>query len=260
MGEGHGGTQVQRRGLRVMDPGLAVRALAQVLDGRETQVTVADVDWARFAPAFTIRRPSPLISDLPEVGQALDAADGNPAAAGPATGLEQRLAGLSPTERTRVILELIQTEAAAVLGLPSTETVLARRPFRELGFDSLTAVELRNRLRAAIGIPLPATLIFDYPTSAVLADYLRAQICPAEASVKEPVFTELDQLESALSGIAEGDDTRAAVTVRLQTILSKWMGAPEPANTDAVTSRISSATADEVLSFIDAEFGLPDDG
>jgi short-subunit dehydrogenase/acyl carrier protein len=256
MGDGYGGDQVQRRGLRVMDPGLAVAALAQVLDSGETQVTVADVDWARFAPAFTIRRASPLIAGLPEVTQALDAGDGDSPATGPATGLDRRLAGLANAEQVRVILELVQTEAAAVLGLHSTETIRGARPFRELGFDSLTAVELRNRLKAAAGIPLPATLIFDYPTPAALADYLRAEIRHDEATAKDPVLTGLDQLESALADIAAGDsDTRAAITVRLQTILSSWMGAQDLAQTAAVTSRLSSATADEVLSFIDTEFG-----
>jgi short-subunit dehydrogenase/acyl carrier protein len=260
MGDGESGTQLQRRGMRGMDPGSAVRALAQVLDAGETLVTVADMDWARFAPAFTIRRSSPLIADLPEVSQALDARDTSPVATGTSAALEQRLAGLPHAEQVRVVLELIRGEAAAVLGLPSTETVTARRPFRELGFDSLTAVELRNRLRAVTGMPLPATLVFDHPTPAVLAGYLRAEIRHDEATVKDPVFTGLDQLESALSCLAEDSSARAEVTVRLQTILSRWLSTQDPASTEAITSRLSSATADEVLSFIDTEFGLSDDG
>jgi short-subunit dehydrogenase/acyl carrier protein len=255
MGEGDSGTQLQRRGLQVMDPGLAVLALAQVLDGGETQVTVADVDWARFAPAFTIRRPSPLIADLPEVRQALAARDGSPAGADTSTALELRLTGLPQAGQVRVILELIRAEAAAVLGLPSADTVSARRPFRELGFDSLTAVELRNRLRAVTGLPLPASLVFDYPTSAALADYLRAEICQDEATVAEPVLAELDQLESALSAMPEKNDMQAEVTARLQTMLSRLMAAQDTPEAAAVTSRLKSATADEVLNFIDKEFG-----
>jgi len=263
MGDGHGGTQVQRRGLMPMDPGRAVQALAQVLDGAETQVTVADVDWSRFAPAFIIRRPSPLIAGLPEVGEALAAAgDAGPAtigAGGPAAPLEQRLAGLPPAEQDRVVLELIQAEAAAVLGLGSAETVTARRPFRELGFDSLTAVELRNRLRAATGRPLPATLIFDYPTPGVLADHLRAGMHAGTAPATEPVLAELGRLESALTTASVADGTRAEVTARLQTLLSRWLDAPDPAGDPAgtadVAGRLEAATADEVLAFIDTELG-----
>jgi NAD(P)-dependent dehydrogenase (short-subunit alcohol dehydrogenase family)/acyl carrier protein len=270
MGDGYGGTHMQRRGLQAMEPAQAIQALAEILDAGETQVTVADVDWTRFAPAFTIRRPSPLIDGLPEVGQALTAdadpaavGDVGPAAAGAgrsAPTLEQRLAGLAPAEQARVVLELIQGEAAAVLGLPSAATVTARRPFRELGFDSLTAIELRNRLRAATGTPLPATVIFDYPTPAVLADHLRAQAGPGTALPAEPVLAELDRLEAALAaasgtGPPGADGLRDQVTARLQTLLSGWLGTPGPAGAADVSSRLESATADEVLAFIDTELG-----
>jgi acyl carrier protein len=239
-----------------MDSDLAVRALGQALAGREGLLTVADVDWARFAPAYTAARPSPLISGLPEVAQALaETADDAAAADAARTALEQRLAALPRAEQGRVILELIRAEAAVVLEFPSAEAVTAHRPFRELGFDSLTAVELRNRLTAATGLRLPSTLIFDYPTSAVLADYLRTEICQDGEAMKEPVLAELDQLESALSGIAADSPLRADVTVRLQTMLSRWM-ATDGSAADAVTSRLRSATADEVLSFIDKEFGV----
>ena len=175
MGGGAGGQQLQRRGLRVMDPALAVQALGQALDAGETQVTVADVDWARFAPAFTARRPSPLIAALPQVRQAL-AADGGPApaAAGPLTSLARRLAGLPHAGRLATLTGVVRSEAAAVLGHPSAEAVPANRPFRDQGFDSLTAVELRNRLSTVTGLRLPATLIFDYPTPAATAAHLLA--------------------------------------------------------------------------------------
>ena len=67
MTDREGAAQLRRRGLELMDPGALTRALGQVLDGGETQVTVADVDWPRFAAPFTLRRPSPLIESLPEV-------------------------------------------------------------------------------------------------------------------------------------------------------------------------------------------------
>src|SRR3984885_13569910 len=123
MSAGEGGEQMRRRGLRMLDPAQAIRALAQAVDGAETQVTVTDVDWAQFTPAFTLRRPSPLIADLPEVQQALADADADLPAEGAdvAAALEQRLAGLSQAEQDRLLTDLVRAEAATVLEYPSPE-------------------------------------------------------------------------------------------------------------------------------------------
>ncbi|MYU20034.1 hypothetical protein GTZ78_57525, partial [Streptomyces sp. SID8361] len=105
-------------------------------------MTVADVDWERFAPAFTIGRPSPLLGELPEVQRALanaGTAEGAGAAAGSA--LRERLTGLTEAEIDRTLLDLVRAHAAAVLGFAGAEAVEPGRAFKELGFDSLTAVE-----------------------------------------------------------------------------------------------------------------------
>ncbi|MER6859995.1 type I polyketide synthase [Streptomyces pilosus] len=92
------------------------------------------------------------------------------------TALAQRLAGLPETERERAVLHLVRAEVAAVLGHESAETIEPERAFQELGFDSLTAVELRNRLQTTTGLRIPATVVFDYPSSRVLADFLFAEV------------------------------------------------------------------------------------
>ncbi|QSY52236.1 type I polyketide synthase [Streptomyces griseocarneus] len=168
-----------RRGILPMAADLGVQAMDRAIASDDTAVTVADIDWNRFVPAFALTGDYPLLRDLPEARRLLDAAAttvpaGDAGATGPA--LAQRLAGLNEAERSRAVLDLVRTQAATVLGHAGAERVQPGRAFREVGFDSLTAIELRNRLAAATGMRLPTTVVFDYPSPKDLAGFLLAQL------------------------------------------------------------------------------------
>jgi mycoketide-CoA synthase len=171
-----------------------------------------------------------------------------------------RLAGLSAGERHRVVLNLVRGHVATVLGHADPEAVQAEASFKELGFDSLTAVELRNRLGSATGLRLPPALVFDYPQVGVLAAHLRQRIS-AEDGVSsgvpdlEPVFGELARLESTLHTAVLADGDSGAVTARLETLLNQWKAARAPENGGTTAERLRAASADQVLDFIDNELG-----
>jgi acyl transferase domain-containing protein/acyl carrier protein len=178
------------------------------------------------------------------------------AAADQGVSLSQRLSGMAGTEQQALVLDLVRAEVAAVLGFRDRAAVDAQRPFQELGFDSLTAVELRNRLGAVSGVPLPATVVFDRPTPSALTDYLLARVAPdSTIGSQPPVMAELDKLEEVLSAVSGDDSDRATITIRLQTILSRWMQAWGTPQGPDLTSTIESASTAEILDFIDNELG-----
>ncbi|MEW2178297.1 type I polyketide synthase [Streptomyces sp. NPDC005406] len=109
-----------------------------------------------------------------------------------ATGsaLERRLAGATPDERARILLDTVRTQVASVLGQPTPEAVGPDTAFRDQGFDSLAAVELRNLLVGSTGLRLPATLVFDYPNSRAVAGYLDTLLTGATTTA-EPAATPL---------------------------------------------------------------------
>ncbi|MFE0660767.1 type I polyketide synthase, partial [Streptomyces sp. NPDC058876] len=172
-------------GVLFMPPATAISGLQQVLDHDETVVVVADIDWERFATVFTSARPSPLLAELPEVRAALAAEpepDGAARTAGASAELRERLEPLPAAERTRVLVDLVRTHAAAVLGHDSPDAVAPGRAFRDLGFDSLTAVDMRNRLNTATGLRLPVTVVFDYSSATALARHLETGLLGAAAA------------------------------------------------------------------------------
>ncbi|MFE1248726.1 SDR family NAD(P)-dependent oxidoreductase [Streptomyces sp. NPDC058766] len=206
----------------------------------------------------TGRMVSPLLRALART----HAGPGGPADREPAgVVLAQRLRSLPPAEAQAVLLEAVRTQTALVLGHAGTGRIGPAVAFRDLGIDSLTALELRNGLAAATGLKLPATLVFDHPNPAAVVRFLGAGITPDSASGPEGpadhLVREIEglgaRLEEAFRALAEED--RATISTLLGELQGRVRSMAGDGSPVAIVDQIGAASAGELLALLDKELG-----
>ena len=252
-GDGMAGRQavaglLRRHGLPTMKPEPALDGLIRVLNHDVTASAVADVDWPRFRVAYTANRPSPLITDLAPSGTTV--VDGAPlelASEPVGEDLRGRLSGAGRAERVRALTEHVCDHVAAILGYPSGDAVPSDRGLKDLGMDSVTAVELRNRISTLTGARLPSAVAFDHPTCEALARHVEERVF---GSAEQVALERLDGLAAALD---EYEGTESAVVAdRLRALLGRL----DPGVSDYTGARaegpdLEATSREELFSLID---------
>ncbi|MYW02736.1 acyl carrier protein, partial [Streptomyces sp. SID3343] len=166
----------------------------------------------------------------------------------------ERLSGLARPEQDRQLLAWVRALAATALGHPSSDSVDVDKGLLELGLDSLTATQLRNRLTSETGLKLPTTVVFDHPTVTALATHLGHLLFrSAEAP---PVLTQLERLETSLAAAAVDPDTERVVMEKLEALLDRYRSTLPSTREPSTDLDLSSASLTEVMDLIDEEFGL----
>jgi NADPH:quinone reductase-like Zn-dependent oxidoreductase/acyl carrier protein len=242
-------SRITRSGLRMIASEEGLQLFDGALSSGEALMLPIPLDLQALRAHARVGALPVLFSDLVRVPTRRSSDEGR--------SLARRLASTPEDEREGVVLDLLRTQIASVLGHPNPETIDTQHTFKELGFDSLTAVELRNRLNTTTGLHLPATLIFDYPTPLAVARHLLGVLVQQGIGAGLGADAELDKLELMLSSMASDDVERIKITARLQALLF-GLGDPK-AGEDAVTVgeevSLESATDDEMFDLIDRELG-----
>jgi acyl carrier protein len=250
---------------RMIGSGVGPLPVAQGLELFDTVIGRADAVLVPARLELAAMRTRARIEGVPPVLRGLIRPTGpfeSRPGTGTAGGIREQIAGLPAAEQEQAVLEFVRAHVAVVLGYRGSEAVDPGRAFKESGFDSLIAVALRNRLSAATGLRLPATLVFDFPTPAALAQHLLSELAPEQAAPAPSILAEISRLESALSmpsevltGMAMDDALCESITARLQTLLSRWNETCAEAVGGNAPHEVESATDDEIFSYIDNKFG-----
>ncbi|MFL5913047.1 MAG: type I polyketide synthase, partial [Gaiellaceae bacterium] len=239
-----GVARIERMGFRPLAPEEGLELFDAAHASEEPLLLPARLDFAALRARAKDGMLPPVARGLVRgpVGRARDSVE----------SLESRLRRVPESERSAVVLELVQTNVAAVLGHASADAVETERAFKELGLDSLGAVELRNSLARATGLRLPATLVFERPTPAAVAEHVLEQVEPQGSA---PVDEHLTKLEAMLDSLPADGGKREEVSLRLQEITAKLgsNGAEEDGTSPAESIR--SATGDELYELLDKQLG-----
>ena len=189
-----------RDGVEAMSSEEALHLFDTALIVDEPFVLPAHIDLAALRATFDEGRLPPMFVDLintparRHVGDSLSAAKSK-------SVLLQRLEGLPEDEQHALLLELVRSSIATVLGNASPEAIDPDQAFQELGFDSLTAVEMRNRLKTATGLALSPTLIFDYPNAAALAGYIHGELVGSSGETAPGEVAGEDEIQRVVGSI-----------------------------------------------------------
>ncbi|HRI62737.1 MAG TPA: SDR family NAD(P)-dependent oxidoreductase, partial [Polyangium sp.] len=200
MGAGIGHERPARHGVIPLRSELAMQSFEQIWRSRETTIAIADIDWARFAPAFVAARPRPLLHEILEARRALETS----ILASSDDTFSAQLQNMPENERLPHLLALVLGETASVLGHPNADNIYPRTGFFDLGLDSLTAVELRRRLQRVVGTNLPVTLAFDYPSPERLASFLQNRLLE-KTKPRESILVPVPNVDSS------SDDDQVAI-------------------------------------------------
>ncbi|MGW7386601.1 SDR family NAD(P)-dependent oxidoreductase [Streptomyces sp. NPDC054794] len=245
--------RMARTGVRPLGAAQGLALLDAAVAGADALTVAVRLDVPVLARSLSGGVPG-LLRSLVRVPARRTAAGG---ASGGGTALRDRLAATGDREeRAGLVLDLVRRHVRTVLGFAEGQTVEAEKPFKDFGFDSLTAVEFRNALAAETGVRLPATLVFDYPTPHELAAHLLKELAPADDDPATALLRGLDHLEP-LIGTKELDQlTRSRITVRLQALLARWQDTdPQPEAAQVAADDLAAASDDELFALLDGETG-----
>ncbi len=245
--------RMSRVGLAPLSTERALELFDTAMLGESPLVVAAQVD--RAALSDNAAALPPLLSQL-STRRARRVIDDIDTAASTA-GLAARLQGLSTERRHYTLVDLVCSNAATVLGNTTAE-INAERAFQDLGFDSLTAVELRNRLKTATGLNLSPTLIFDYPTPTVLAEHLDAHLAIPSGTDQPNLMARFNditrELEALLNQPNWKPEDKARLSARIQNLLTT-LSATEQPDSEHLDDDIAAASESELFAILDEELG-----
>ena len=246
--------RLARTGTAPLPTGTGLALLDSALTSGDADATVVGSLWdlaaLRAGIADGAAIPAVLRSLVRTPRRAARAAAGTTAGAagGTQAGFAERVAGLDRDAARAAVVELVRGRVAAALAYPDPAAVDVDRPFAELGLDSLTSVELRNRLGADTGLRLPAALVFNRPTVTGVAQYLLDELAPAEPEPAEALGEALDRIGALLQDAEPAERDRAEAL--LEAALGRLRGTREGGG---AATALEFATDEEIFQFLDSQ-------